>query len=244
MSAREEGIHQLSLPDIERRVANMIRYGKIMAVDLPGKRVRVKSGNIESDWLRWPAGRAGAGKRRWDPPEVGEQVVMLAPTGDLSQATFIPGLYQDDYDAPSSDAKEDLAEYDDGTVIGYNRETHTLTVNLGDSSLVMTREQFVLTVGASVLTITPDGTTLATPALTVNATLSTFNGNATVTGILTCAALAMTGAGGGAATLNGNLTVNGNVATTGTLTNNSKNVGSTHTHGGVSAGGGTSGVPT
>jgi hypothetical protein len=37
--------------------------------------------------------------------------------------------------------------------------------------------------------------------------------------------------------------ITGDVATVGTLTNNGVNVGSTHTHGGVQTGGGTSGPP-
>lgn len=41
-----------------------------------------------------------------------------------------------------------------------------------------------------------------------------------------------------------NVAINGNVAITGTLTDNGKNVGSTHTHGGVQTGGGTTGAPT
>lgn len=44
--------------------------------------------------------------------------------------------------------------------------------------------------------------------------------------------------------INGKTTIAGNVATTGTLTNNAVDVGSTHTHGGVTTGGGTTGVPT
>lgn len=44
--------------------------------------------------------------------------------------------------------------------------------------------------------------------------------------------------------INGKLTVTGDVATTGALTNNSKNVGSTHTHSGVTTGSGNTGVPT
>lgn len=44
--------------------------------------------------------------------------------------------------------------------------------------------------------------------------------------------------------INGKLTVVGNVETTGTLTNNTKLVGSTHTHLGVTTGTGISGVPT
>lgn len=43
--------------------------------------------------------------------------------------------------------------------------------------------------------------------------------------------------------INGKLTVVGDVETTGTLKNNSKLVGSTHTHGGVQTGGGTTGAP-
>lgn len=41
----------------------------------------------------------------------------------------------------------------------------------------------------------------------------------------------------------GNLEVIGNIATTGTITNNSKNIGSTHQHSGVTAGSGNSGAP-
>lgn len=45
-------------------------------------------------------------------------------------------------------------------------------------------------------------------------------------------------------TVNGPSLLNGDVETVGTLTNNGVNVGSTHTHGGVQTGGGTSGPPT
>ncbi|BFT62372.1 phage baseplate assembly protein V [Pseudomonas moorei] len=41
----------------------------------------------------------------------------------------------------------------------------------------------------------------------------------------------------------GDLEVVGNITTTGTVTNNGKNIGSTHQHGGVTAGSGNSGAP-
>jgi hypothetical protein len=44
--------------------------------------------------------------------------------------------------------------------------------------------------------------------------------------------------------INGKLTVVGDVETTGTLKNNTKNVGSTHTHSGVTTGSGNTGAPT
>ena len=155
MSSREEGIEQLSLPDMERRIASMIRYGKIIEVNHSTKKVRIKSGEIETDWLRWPAGSANSRKRLWNPPTVGEQVCMLAPTGDLRQATFIPGMYQDDYDAPSDDPDEDLAEYSDGAVIGYNVSTHKLTANLqSDTRLIMDRTSIKATRGDGSVEVT------------------------------------------------------------------------------------------
>lgn len=238
MTARSEGIGDLALPELERRMANVIRDGTIMAVDLAKRRVRVKSGEIETTWLPWPAGRAGPGKRRWDPPEVGEQVTMISPSGDLRQARVIPGIYQEAYDSPSSDGNKDHVTYGDGTVIEYDRASHTLLANLGASSILADRTKIVLTIGDTTLTMTAAGTTLETPQLTVDAPQSTFTGNVTVQGLLAYQG-GMTGSGGSGASIDGPLSITG-----GTVTHDSKNIGSTHTHGGVDPGGGTSGAPT
>lgn len=44
-------------------------------------------------------------------------------------------------------------------------------------------------------------------------------------------------------TLTGNVTINGNLVVTGTVVNDGKNIGKTHTHSGVTIGGGNTGVP-
>lgn len=55
---------------------------------------------------------------------------------------------------------------------------------------------------------------------------------------------AMTFQTSGSLTINAaSLTINANISSTGTLTNNGKNISSTHTHGGVQTGGGSTGVP-
>lgn len=238
MSAREDGLQELALPDLERRVANMVRLGTVMAVDHGRALVRVKSGDIESTWLPWPAGRAAAGKRRWDAPEVGEQVAMLCPGGDLRQAVVVPGLYQQAYAAPNADPNKDTVVYGDDTLIEYDRATHTLVADLGASRILADRTKIELTIGGTTLTMTAAGTTLETPQLTVDAPQSTFTGNVTVEGLLAYQG-GMTGTGGSGASIDGPLSITG-----GTVTHNSKNIGSTHTHGGVDPGGGTSGAPT
>ncbi len=144
MTARQDGHEALALPDIERRLAAVVRDGTVMAVDHARRMVRVRSGEIETTWLPWTAGRAGAGKRRWDPPEVGEQVVMICAGGDLRQARVIPGVYQDAYDAPTSDGNKDHTTYGDGTVIEYDRATHTLLADLGQTKITADRTKLVL----------------------------------------------------------------------------------------------------
>lgn len=229
MTARDEGIRDLALPDMERRIANMVRDGVIVAVDLPNKSVRVESGDITTAWLKWPAGRAGPGKRRWDPPEVGEQVTMISPSGDLRQARVIPGLYQDDYDAPSADGNKDMTVYGDGTVIEYDRATHTLTADVTAAGSITLR------VGGTTLILRNGQATLVADDVMVQAPQTTFTGNVAIAGGLSVAG----GGTGGTSTMTGNLQIEG-----GSLTHNGKNIGSTHTHGGVQTGSGNTGGPT
>lgn len=148
MSAREEGSAALALPDIERRTANMIRFGSISAVKLSNPpRVKVTSGNITTRWLPWAGGRAGAGKRRWDPPEVGEQVVLLSAGGDMRQALVIPGIYQSSYAAPSDNPDLDLTAYSDGTTISYDRSAHELVADLSGAKITANRQKIELEIG-------------------------------------------------------------------------------------------------
>lgn len=238
MTARTEGFEDLAIPELERRTANAIRVGTIMAIDLAKARVRVKSGDIESAWLPWSTGRASAAKRRWDPPEVGEQVVMLSPSGDMRQAVVLTGVYKASAAAPSDSGDKDATVYGDGTTIEYDRASHTLTADLQGTKVLASREKIELTIGSTKLTLTASGATLDAQQLTVNAEQSTFNGDVTVTGLLTYGG-GLAGSGGSGASVEGPVAITG-----GTVTHNGKNIGSDHSHSGVSTGGGTTGAPT
>ena len=168
MTARGEGIEQLALPDIERRTANQIRMGTVLAVDYAGARVRIKSGEIESAWLPWSTGRASGAKRRWDPPEVGEQVVMLAPTGDLRQAVVLTGVFQASAGAPNASPDKDTTVYGDGTVVEYDRASHTLLADLGASKIKVTRSEVLLQVGGVSVSITGGGVAITGGTVTHN----------------------------------------------------------------------------
>jgi len=79
---------------LSRLLENLIRLGTVAEVDhgsLPDKRpawVRVQSGDLLTSWLPWAALRAGT-TRDWDPPTVGEQVLVLSPNGQTAQGVAI-----------------------------------------------------------------------------------------------------------------------------------------------------------
>jgi phage baseplate assembly protein V len=168
MTARTEGFEELALPELERRQANAIRYGTVAEVDYATARVKIKSGNITTAWLPWAAGRASGAKRRWDPPEVGEQVAVISPGGDMAQGLVLPGVYQDSAAAPSDSPDKDAMVYSDGTVIEYDRASHTLLANLGPTKITATRDVLVLECNGSKIELSASGIKLTGARIDLN----------------------------------------------------------------------------
>jgi len=92
-----------------------------------------------------------------------------------------------------------------------------------------------------VITLTPTGVTVVRgdTQMVINDAGVTITGNLLVHGTIT-GDNGFSISGGTSGTMN----VNGNIISTGTITNNGKAIGSTHTHGGVQTGSGTTGTPT
>ena len=105
--------------DLARRLASLLRIGKVAAVNHGEARVRVTTGGLETDWLPWATLRAG-NVRHWSPPSVGEQVMVLAPSGEMEQAVVMTGLFQSGSAAPESSGDVQADHYPDGAIIRYN----------------------------------------------------------------------------------------------------------------------------
>ena len=84
------GMNQ-QIEELFRLIANLLRIGTVLDVDLTAARIRVRSGDLESTWLQWFELRAGTTKT-WNPPTVGEQVIMLCPGGDPTAGVVLVGL--------------------------------------------------------------------------------------------------------------------------------------------------------
>lgn len=135
--------------DLRRRLDNLVRVGTVAEVDLRRARVRVHYGagapgdglEAQTDLIPWMVTRAGA-DRTWWAPTVGEQVLVLAPGGDLAGAVALPGLYQVAAPPPSPDPgrrpleTEATIVFSDGAIISYDVGAHVLRVELPDEGKV------------------------------------------------------------------------------------------------------------
>jgi len=113
------------LTELDRRLSNLIRFGTIAQADYATAKVRVKAGDILTDWLPWMTQRAG-GDISWHAPEVGEQVVILSPSGELNQGVVMAGLFQTAHPQPVNTPEKQHTLYKDGAVFEYDRQAHHL----------------------------------------------------------------------------------------------------------------------
>ena len=95
--------------ETDRMLSGMLMFGTVEAVDHDNARVRVRSGDWVSAWLPWGSQAAGE-VRHWRPPSIGEQALILSPSGRPEQAGVIPGFYTTQHAAPSNDGKTVLWE--------------------------------------------------------------------------------------------------------------------------------------
>lgn len=215
----------------------MIRVGVVAELDEANARVKMNVGGLTTDWLPWGTARAGA-TGTWSAPRPGEQMVVFAPYGDTGQAIVMGSIPQDDHPAPATSKDQERTVYPDGSTVDYNSATNTLTVTVAASGNVVVNCKHA--------------TLNATEDVTVNTKLATVNASTKIelvtplvhcTQALTVDGL-LTGLGGMAISGGSGATVNGSFAAqNGAFTHNSKNVGSTHTHTGVSPGGSQTGAP-
>ncbi|WP_413528122.1 phage baseplate assembly protein V [Rahnella inusitata] len=207
-----------TLSELARTVRDIIRIGVVAEVDTTLGLCRVQSGELVTDWLHWFTSRAGS-SRTWWAPSVGEQVLLLSLGGELDTGFVLPGIYSDDFPAPSASPQAYHVSFSDGAVLEYEPKTGALTV-----SGIQTAD---ISAATSISATAPNVTVTASSKITLD-TPEVVCTNKLTTGSLEVKK-------GGA--MKGNIAHSG-----GTFTSNGVQV-DTHTHGGVQTGGGNTGKP-
>lgn len=151
----EQHVHK-RISKLEKQLANLIKRGRVVAVDVENYRCKVNLEGWLTGWLPWLTHRAG-GNKTWHGPEVGEQVVVFSPNGNPTQGIVTLSLYQDDYKPPANSLDIDRTTYKDGAAFTYDRASSTYSLN------IPARGKFLLTVGASTFEITNAGWKVTTP---------------------------------------------------------------------------------
>jgi phage baseplate assembly protein V len=106
--------------ELERRLSNLIRIGTVSDADYKRAKVRVDCDGLTTDWLPWITHRAHRDIDWWA-PEIGEQVVIMAPSGLLEDAFVFSGLYSDNHPEPESDPDKHVIRYANGDSITHDR---------------------------------------------------------------------------------------------------------------------------
>ena len=117
----------MELAELIRLLENVVRTGTVTEIDEEKWRVRVQSGGLSPNWMRWTAQRAGAFKV-WIPPSIGEQVWFLCLGGNTDVAFIGGSLYSDDNPAPGASRNEMVVTAPDGARFRYDAEAGALRV--------------------------------------------------------------------------------------------------------------------
>jgi phage baseplate assembly protein V len=184
--------------DLQRRLANLFRVGKIVEINRTTGRVKVKFGDVTSPWMPWSTSRAGDVKN-WSPPAVGEQVCICSPFGELGSGFVMPGAINSEANA-APDNREDVEKITLPSGGAYE-------ITVGSTTLIYDNGKVQIVAGGKTFQIS-----------------------------------------GGKATFNGDLEVTGKITATGNIESQTEvKAGSialtTHRHGGVQPGGGTTSTP-
>lgn len=156
--------------ELERRLANVALIGTVSEADYGQARVRVQIGNINTAWLPWLTRKAGQSAADWWAPEVGEQVMVISPSGEPAQGVVMPALYSDTNKAPSTDQNIRRINFGDESFVQYDASAHKLTVDVkGGDTLVKTTGNLTASAdgNASVTAVgdvTADGATITLTA--------------------------------------------------------------------------------
>ncbi|HEO1767581.1 phage baseplate assembly protein V [Acinetobacter baumannii] len=213
-----------------RRLENTIRLGRIKTVtpSSPFHTVTVNLGDIVTKELRLLNLRAGKDSTH-DLPSKGEECIVLSPCGVIELGIVVVGLNNEDFPTPSQDPNIKLRVFEDGAVISYDTNNHSL--------------QAILPANATAILTAPGGLTINGDT-TINGNLIT-NGDSTTNGnVQTNGSTAMTGNNtvGGSQLVQGSSHSSGDFSTEGDVKAGEISL-KLHKTSGIQSGGDTSGVP-
>ncbi len=119
----------LRIETMAQAIARLLLPGSVAMVDTLNARLRVRCGELLTGWLPWLT-PAGGSMRAWRAPSVGEQCLLLCPSGRIEGAFVLCGIYSDAMPAPETAQDVHAMHYNDGAVLRYDQVNHVLQAAL------------------------------------------------------------------------------------------------------------------
>ncbi|EOC1818479.1 phage baseplate assembly protein V [Vibrio parahaemolyticus] len=156
----EEYAQQLSqqekeITELNRRLNNMNRVGKVSAWRDDHQRIKVKFGDNETPWIKWFSACAGD-VAEYRLPSIGEQAVLINVGGGDNSTTSIAliGIPSDQFPLPTDNPDEILRVYPDGTWVCYDKKKHKLDVRVaGEANIQVDKDANVNVDGAATVNV-------------------------------------------------------------------------------------------
>ncbi|SED05145.1 phage baseplate assembly protein V [Pseudomonas saponiphila] len=158
----------------DRMIAGLILPCSVVGVDLAAGLVRVSDGaGWTSAWVRWHSQAAGKA-RHWRAPSLGEQGVLISPSGEPAQGTFVPGLYGNAGPQPDNRDHVEVWRFEDGGSLVYDWQAKRYSISLPSGTVS-------IEVGASSAQVTDSSITAKADSITLSGAI-TLNGDVQING--------------------------------------------------------------
>jgi phage baseplate assembly protein V len=168
----------MNTSELNRLLHNLCRVGLINELDFEQKKVKVKLSETQTTaWLNWPA-EIGNNFVRWRPLRLQTQVLILCPSGDISQGHIVGMMYSQDIQPPSTEETIDIIAFEDGTEIQYDSAAKALSIIVkGTTDIDSEKDITIKTDGNATIEATGNATITAGGNITTQATaIATVDG--------------------------------------------------------------------
>ena len=132
----------------QRRLHNIATIGTVIEIDADAALMRLAVGDNQTDWLSIPTIAAGM-VSVWRCPTIGEQYLLVSPSGELANAIPVVSLYSDHNPSPSTDPNEIRIRYND---------TDFCSIDVVNSQLTMHVSQITNQAATNIVWDTPSAT--------------------------------------------------------------------------------------
>lgn len=142
----------------------------------------------------------------------GEDVVCLFLGPGQEDGFIIGSLYAGEIKPPEASLDRRTVVFSDDTRVCYDRQEHKLTVTIEGTEIVFNRQDGSITVPNAVTINCTTATVKASSSVTLNTPKTDITGALNVTGLITGnGGLAVSGGGGAAVTVSGNMNLEGQI---------------------------------